>query len=243
LNHPIVIPSFLKKYINNILGIFILQSDYTGDAIKDFRSCLNSVHPHIQFTVEKEKDNQIPFLDCLLHRLPNGQVVTSVYHEPTEMNIITKVHSCHNIEIILGAFKTALCRARRICSSSKLRQKEIDFLLDVWEDNGFERKKLLQFSNNYRPPPTDQDIEDEVRNLVLAPEWAYHINNNTTIYVPQPPSDQPPPLPPPPPASTSTTTTATTQSPSTGSSGQKSHHYSVSLPFIPGVSHAFADSA
>jgi hypothetical protein len=74
--------------------------------------------------------------------------------------------------VLIGAFKTALCRAYRICSTSDLLVKEIQLLMDIWEDNGFKKEELLKIKNLYRPPPTDRDIEEEVAanpEVILAP--------------------------------------------------------------------------
>jgi hypothetical protein len=112
-----ITPNFIKKYVDDIFSIFDIQPNYRGDAIEDFRMCLNSVHPRVQFTVENEKNAEIPFLDCLIRRLTNGRITTSVYRKPTETDVITKSNSCHDPKILLGAFKTSLCRAHRVCST------------------------------------------------------------------------------------------------------------------------------
>jgi hypothetical protein len=65
------------------------------------------VHPRVQFTVEKEKERLIPFLDCLIKCHPSGQIVMSVYRKPMETNIIIKENSCHDPKVLIGAFKTA----------------------------------------------------------------------------------------------------------------------------------------
>ena len=44
---------------------------------------LNSVDPNIHFTVKKEKDGQLPFLDILLSQDNGGSISTSVYRKAT----------------------------------------------------------------------------------------------------------------------------------------------------------------
>ncbi len=49
------------------------------DKLSNFHIALNNALPGIQFTLDKEKDSNLPFLDILIHRLPTGTLETSVY--------------------------------------------------------------------------------------------------------------------------------------------------------------------
>jgi hypothetical protein len=50
-------------------------------SLTSFFNHLNSISPHIQFTMEKEKDNSLPFLDVLISCLPNGSLTHQVYRK------------------------------------------------------------------------------------------------------------------------------------------------------------------
>ena len=49
---------FYRRYIDDILCIFKNESD-----VDDFYSFINTQHPNIRFTFEKEIDKKLPFLD------------------------------------------------------------------------------------------------------------------------------------------------------------------------------------
>ena len=53
---------------------------------------LNSIHPNLKFTVEYEKDGQIPYLDMLLIR-KGTQVQSSWYCKPTDTGLVMNYHA------------------------------------------------------------------------------------------------------------------------------------------------------
>ena len=71
------LPRFWRQYVDDTCTIL------PGDLVDSFHSHLNSIDNNIQFTVEKESDRQLPFLDILLTREEDGSVSTSVYCKST----------------------------------------------------------------------------------------------------------------------------------------------------------------
>ncbi|BHF70394.1 hypothetical protein SprV_0301344400 [Sparganum proliferum] len=49
--------------------------------VKAFKALLNSIFPDIQFTMEEEVNNQLPFLDVQITRLTDGKIRTTVYRK------------------------------------------------------------------------------------------------------------------------------------------------------------------
>ena len=123
----------MKKYVDDLLARFRIQPPEGQRAIDNFMDCLNQVHPRIQFTVEKEKDECIAFLDCHIRRLPNGKVATTVYRKESDTNLVINPRSNQHPGNVIGTFKGFLCRAHRVCSTPQLFKEEIDNLLDIWE--------------------------------------------------------------------------------------------------------------
>ncbi|VDL98236.1 unnamed protein product [Schistocephalus solidus] len=64
--------------------------------IEEFQSVLNPVFPDIQFTMEAEINNQLPFLDVLVHRKSKGHLTTTVYMKPTNTRQILSYHKRRN---------------------------------------------------------------------------------------------------------------------------------------------------
>ena len=65
------------------LGDDDVISAVSGNEAERLLSHLNSVEPSIQFTLEREKDRHLPFLDLNVSRGVQGNLETSVYRKPT----------------------------------------------------------------------------------------------------------------------------------------------------------------
>nr|VZH93812.1 unnamed protein product [Spirometra erinaceieuropaei] len=59
---------FWTRYVDDTLVIIKRQK------VQEFHDVRNSVFPDIQFTMEAEANNQLSFLDFLVHRKPNGHL-------------------------------------------------------------------------------------------------------------------------------------------------------------------------
>ena len=68
---------FWGRYVDETLVIT------KSDQIDNFTTHINSQHPAIKFTIEKEVDDKIPVLDVLIVRDSTGQRSFQVYRKPT----------------------------------------------------------------------------------------------------------------------------------------------------------------
>ena len=124
-----------------------------------FNDCLNSVHPRVQFTREDEENMSLPFLDVLVTRDDDGKMHTEVYRKASNTNIGLKPQSCQDPRTAVAAFKGELCRCHRLCSSPEKTKEAINFVLEMFEDNGHNRQMLQQVADSYQPPPIHQNKE------------------------------------------------------------------------------------
>ena len=81
-----------------------------------FHDNLNGVNEHIQFTLEMEADNSLPFLDVMLYHRPDGSIHTSVYRKPTHTDHYLDF-SHHPLEHKRSVVTTLFCRASSITST------------------------------------------------------------------------------------------------------------------------------
>lgn len=80
---------------------------------------LNGVNTFIQFTVELEVDNKIPFLDTVIHR-NHSSAKFSVHRKPTNKDDFIHYLSAHSEKTKTGAVIGFFLRALRICDNEFL---------------------------------------------------------------------------------------------------------------------------
>ena len=115
-----------KRYVDDTYTA--LPSDF----VDPFHEHLNSIHLHIQFTVERESGGQLPFLDVLLAREEDGSINTEVYRKPTHADQYLAFDSHHPAAHKTAVVITLMCRAEALSSlgvSHILEEKHIQDLL------------------------------------------------------------------------------------------------------------------
>ncbi|BHF84001.1 hypothetical protein SprV_0902715100 [Sparganum proliferum] len=109
------------------------------EMVLNFHALLNSVLPDIQFTMETENNNQIAFLDVLVHRKANGSLKTTVYRKATNTRQILSYHSnhplCHKRSCVRSLYK----RVDTHCSEPTDKIAELHYLRRMFTSNGYPR--------------------------------------------------------------------------------------------------------
>ena len=94
-----------------------------------FLQHLNSIHPNIKFTCEEVRDDgSMPFLDILISPEGDGSLSTSVFRKPTHTDLYLQWDSHHTISSKYSVAGTLYHKAKTVCSSPQLLQKEEDHL-------------------------------------------------------------------------------------------------------------------
>ena len=113
-----------KHRFQDIMGPNVLWMRYVDDVLlvvpqtmdlNEKLNELNSVDPKIQFTMEKENQGTIPFLDTEIVRCGN-QVKFKVYRKPTNREDYVHFYSGHSDRVKRGVVLGFFLRALRICS-------------------------------------------------------------------------------------------------------------------------------
>ena len=123
------------RYVDDIICCFKNSND-----ARLFFEYLNSCHPNIKFTMEKEK-GQLPFLDVLLSKQSasdhQGSFITSVYRKKTYTGLLTNYFSFTPFKYKLGLLKTLIDRAYKINNTTQGFHNDIKNLSEILKRNMF----------------------------------------------------------------------------------------------------------
>ena len=78
---------------------------------------LNSIEPSIQFTVERETDGKLLFLDTCVQRTIDGKLETVVYLKPTHADKYLSFNSHHPRRHKASVVTTLFQRAENLASN------------------------------------------------------------------------------------------------------------------------------
>ena len=97
---------------------------------------MNSKHRNINFTVQREENNSISFLDIKIFR-DGGKFYTSVYRKSIFTGALTNFERFLPILYKYNFVSTLLHRGFMICSSHRTLHFEILKLKQIFRSNGF----------------------------------------------------------------------------------------------------------
>ena len=121
------------------------------DKVREFYSFINTVEPSIKFTMEKEVDGSIAFLDVLIQRTNNGRPDFSVYRKPTHTGKyldFTSYHPpCHKRSVVRSLMDRASSHTSNALEMQKEQRKVRSDLLRNGYPFGFIEKKTKKNSN------------------------------------------------------------------------------------------------
>ncbi|BHF64852.1 hypothetical protein SprV_0200786000 [Sparganum proliferum] len=124
-------PKFWARYVDDTF-VVIKRSE-----VKAFKALLNSIFPDIQFTMEEEVNNQLPFLDVQITRLTDGKIRTTVYRKATNTRRILHFRSNHPVGHKRSCVRTLFQRVQTHCSDDSGRKEEINYLQTLFKANGY----------------------------------------------------------------------------------------------------------
>ena len=164
LNSTPLKPSVWRRYVDDT---FILWP-HGEEALQEFHARLNSFCPSIQFTLEREVNNQLPFLDTMVSK-SNGQLSTSVYRKATTSNVYMKYDSNHPQAMKAGIIRCLEAGARRVCSSSSSLKEEKGRIKEIFMANGYPERFIMKATKRRNARRNIQDSTDTRKDFAAVP--------------------------------------------------------------------------
>ena len=110
-----------------------------SDTFDCFLWQLNCKEPKIEFTIEREKNGIVPFLDISTQRR-SDKLVTKAYRKETHTQRYIHWCSTHSKNCKLGGLKGLIHQAHLLCDLKEDLLSELNLLQDVFISNGHPRK-------------------------------------------------------------------------------------------------------
>ena len=105
-------------------------------AAQQFLEFANNLHSNIDFTIEHESNNTLPFLDVLVSR-SNYNFTTSVFRKRTYTGLGSNFYSSCYTNFKVNSIATLLHRAFSISCDWPRFHNEVEFLRGYFRDNCF----------------------------------------------------------------------------------------------------------
>lgn len=156
---PSVAPLSFVRYVDDSHSRFENE-----EFPEQFLEILNAQHPSIQYTMDREStDKSLQFLDLMTTNNGEGRYEFKIYRKEAITNVQIKTNSSHDPKVLRGVFKGFVYRALALCSA-KYVDEEIEFLIKVFEENGYKkeelRKLVSEVKDKHGPAPTRKNDEE-----------------------------------------------------------------------------------
>ena len=133
-----------------------------------FLTELNRQDERVQYKMEVEsEDKSLAFLNVKATNNRQGSYDFQIYRKKAITNVQIKPESGHDPKILSGIFKGFVHQAYKICSAHHL-EDEIEFLVTVFQENGYEERTLKKWSK-------------EVKNRISASQTVNRATTNGEI--------------------------------------------------------------
>jgi hypothetical protein len=165
-------PKFYRRYVDDIFAVFHCEADK-----HEFYNRLNEAHKNLRFTMESmcPSSRTLPFLDVKVRFTPENQLETSVYRKPTNTGVLINYEATAPQKWKQSIIKGFLVRARRICSSGELLNKEIASITDMFMRNGYPKpfldKIIREFNDEKSTIEQSETREVETEEEELKPAY------------------------------------------------------------------------
>ena len=155
-------PTIWRRYVDDTFCIW----EHSDEDLNTFLTELNNYDEHIKFTMEKENDQKISFLDVLIIR-QQSELKTTIYRKPTSTFKLIDIDSAHPFSNKAGTLNCLITRAFRLCDPEFLND-ELQTLRKIFTENGYSAsfsnkiiKRVKTKLENRTPTETEEESNND----------------------------------------------------------------------------------
>ena len=114
-------PKFYLRYVDDILAAFDNEQDSFN-----FLIFLNNRYPNNKFTIEKQINHSIVFLDVFISGINNQSLTLQTYHKLTYTGLLLNFMSFTSFSYKISLIKCLIDRSFKICNNWKSFHNDIE---------------------------------------------------------------------------------------------------------------------
>ena len=156
-------PSLWLRYVDDTYVIW----PHGPDKLKVFHSHLNCLRKSVQFTMKKEQDNHLPFLNVLVTKEGN-HMATSIYSMKMHKDQYLHYESYHHLRSKSGTMSRLSSVSERLCQGDNVT-KEKQHLSNVFAANGYPEEMTRKFFNKSKAKAVSYTEEEERKYTLYIP--------------------------------------------------------------------------
>ena len=150
-----LIPSLYRRYVDDTLAKMPNEESAT-----QFLQTLNTIHPNLSFTMERENQGTIPFLGMLITR-SGDKLMTEIYRKPTDAGLLLHFQSHVDRRYKRGLVNTMVDRAFRLSSTQEAFFTECNKLRSIFSKFCYPKDMIESALRKYESPRQDQASHTE----------------------------------------------------------------------------------
>ena len=179
---PQLANGWMNKFDNLIKGEAKLYARYMDDILREINKSeingklneINNLHPALNFTIEREIDSTIPFLDMKIER-SQGKLSSKWYTKPTDTGLTLNFHSLTPLKYKKSVVSGLIHRVHRACSNWHNFHESLKKAKIILESNQYPKsfydpiiKKTLNNILTKSDKKEDEDNEEEEQKMVFV---------------------------------------------------------------------------
>jgi len=149
---------FYRRNVDNTYCLFNTEHDALL-----FFECLNSQHPNINFTMEKETNKVLAFLDVCINNKDPCSLLMSAHRKKTFSGLLTNFFSFTSYSYKIGLIRTLVDRAYKINNTLAVFNDDIKKLFHIFKRNQYPESlmnRIVKSLDNAQNPNTSASPTD-----------------------------------------------------------------------------------
>ena len=172
-------PKFYLRYVDDILAAF----DNEHDSL-NFLNFLNNRHLNIKFTIEKQNNHSIAFLDVLISGINNQNLTLQTYHKSTYTGLLLNFKSFTSFSYKISLVKCLIDKSFKICNNWTSFHNDIENIKSNLIKNAYPPflidkiiKKYLNYKFSCNPNQLKDKSDVHYFKLPYIGNLSHHIKN------------------------------------------------------------------